>query len=153
MAIGQRKSSRYTLAARVLALVIAALVGTVVGGCGRSQELAKISGKVTFNDQPVTEGNVIFSDPVWGTYLVAPIRNDGTYAITATAEGGPYVDGVYKIAVTPPAVEAPMGVSKPAAALTSSYANIPRQYRKLETTPLKLEVKTNRVEYDVAMTP
>ncbi|OWK45425.1 hypothetical protein [Fimbriiglobus ruber] len=81
---------------RMLALAVL----LVAAGCGPSGPTpVPIQGQVTFGDQPVTNGTIIFT-PVDGTAGPSTGGNvtDGHY--TVPSEKGPYAGGTYRVEVT-----------------------------------------------------
>lgn len=129
----------------LLLLVLAALVPAFVG-CGQ-KEYGSVSGKVTVQGRPVTEGTLVFSDTGWGHYMTAPINPDGTYSIKATRTSGLLVDGIYTVTINPPILEAPMGLPK-APPKTKPFP-VPSKYQNLKTTDLKHEQKSASEAFDV----
>ncbi len=117
-----------------------------------------VSGRVTFKDQPVTEGQVVFFSvdtpdmPDMHVYQSARIQSDGTYSVRMS--GGPgLVTGKYEVAVMPPVVE-PAGSNAPGPHTPRDYPDIPPRYRSPKTSQLTLEVKEGKnPPYDINMTP
>src|SRR5437868_1895377 len=74
------------------ALLPALLSLVVFAGCPSSSgpPRYKISGKVTFQGQPVEEGNITFSEPTTGQVNEGPLGPGGTYATEIPA-------GSYKV--------------------------------------------------------
>ena len=129
-------------------LVLAALALT---GCGK-KEYGEVRGAVTFQGKPVTEGVVVCADAEWGTFLTARIQPDGSYVFPVTPQGGLPMKGVYEVAVTPPPVDAPVGIVK-TPPKPREYPNIPPRYRDPKTSGLKLELQQSRQQFDVKMSP
>lgn len=122
----------------------------LLSGCGKGREYGSVSGRVTCQGRPVSEGVIIFADEEWSNFMTAPIR-DGQYSVSATDRSGLYVDGQYQVAVLPPAAEAPMGQIKPAAQKT--YRDIPSKYRDWKTSGLKFDLTGKSGTFDVDMKP
>ncbi len=126
------------------------LLGLCLTGCGGPREiLGKVSGKVTFQGEPVSEGLVIFSNTDKGVYMTAKLGPDGSYAVKM-AEGSGLPLGTYQVSITPPLVEVPLGPMltppKPRA-----FPNIPPKYRRNETSGLTLTVEQGDNTFDVDM--
>lgn len=130
--------SSKTAAGLVVALAVLA------AGCGR--DTGNVTGKVSYNGQPVSEGQVIFSDPEYGTHVVAKLQSDGSYAAHCTDGPGLWV-GQYTVAVTPPVEEAPLGpaVARPR---PKEYPNIPAKFRDPKTSPWKISVEESNPPFD-----
>jgi hypothetical protein len=64
-------------------LVAAASVGVL--GCGK--RTATITGKVTYNNKPVTSGEVVFLAQDGHASVHAPIRPDGSFTVTNAPVG------------------------------------------------------------------
>lgn len=107
------------------------LLGIV--GCGPSG--TSVSGKVSFQGQPLMSGFVMFQ-PADGMLLQSPIAPDGMYRIVGAAPG------VVAIAVTGPAktVVGPDGVSADDPSSSGPQVFIPEKYGLLETAGLTYEV-------------
>jgi hypothetical protein len=102
-------------------------------GCGSSG--ASVSGKVTFQGEPLTSGFVMFQPPE-GMLLQSPIAPDGTYRIDGVVPGG------VAVAVTGPSRPAvgPDGVSADEPSSSGPQVFIPEKYGALETAGLTYEV-------------
>jgi hypothetical protein len=82
---------------RVLCRVILAItLLTVVQGCNSRQERASVSGKVTFDGQPLSNGQIVFEPMGAGRLGIAQIA-DGAY--TMPAQQGPS-PGKYLVRIT-----------------------------------------------------
>ncbi|MFO0953392.1 MAG: hypothetical protein U0835_20035 [Isosphaeraceae bacterium] len=84
-------------------LVAALVVG--VAGCGSSNglNLAKVSGKVTYQGAPLKNGTIIFEpDEAKGTtgpQAIGTITSDGSYILSSESAGDGAVVGHHKVAV------------------------------------------------------
>lgn len=128
--------------------VLIAFAGMVVAGCSHDEVRGKISGRVTFQGQPVSEGIVLFCNNEKGMHMTADLRPDGTYEVT-TAKGAGLPTGQYQVCVCPPLVNGTTGVGptpKP-----KLYPNIPLKYRDFQTSGLTLPVKDGVNPFDIAM--
>gem|GEM_PF-3610665 len=82
----------------LLAAVVACLL-TLSTGCGSGGATVHVSGKITFQDKPVTSGLINFL-PASGRPLGGGIQADGTYQYQLPP-------GEYKVRIdTPPAIPA-----------------------------------------------
>src|SRR5438876_932168 len=68
-------------------------------GCSRGPAVGEVSGKVTFERKPVTEGTITFINPTTGYAAEAGLQKDGSYVVV-TPEGG-LVVGDYLVMVNP----------------------------------------------------
>ena len=133
-------------------VLIGVLLGTVLMACKSGPPRGQVSGKVTFKGNPVTEGTVTFHNPKAGHAGEAKLGPGGSYVIT-TVEGG-LVVGDYGVMITPlthivdlePGKTPPVDVEKPA-------PDIPKKYRRQETSALKAQVKEGKNVFDFDMKP
>ena len=125
-------------------VLVAALVA-FSGGCGSGEPIARMSGRVTYQGEPVAEGLLVLSNPQLGVYITAPIVA-GAYDVKTAKQGVP--PGAYGVAITPPLVDHPVGPiterPKPAA-----YPNIPPRYRDEKTSGFTAQLQDgdNVVEF------
>jgi hypothetical protein len=77
-------AKRGSSAVRLCALLVAAASVGVLG-CGT--KTATITGKVTYNNKPVTSGEVIFLAQDGHASAHAPIRPDGSFTVTSAPVG------------------------------------------------------------------
>lgn len=90
----ERRSSR--IAPRHAALLFALTAIAIIGGCGKTSDRANVSGKVTFDGQPVATGQIVFEPQGAGRMGIAQIV-DGEYKMPA--EQGPTA-GDYVVKIT-----------------------------------------------------
>jgi hypothetical protein len=129
-----------------------------LAGCG--EQRAKVSGKVTFKDQPVPGGTVFFVSEDGLKNDRAEIKSDGTYS----SSNVPY--GKVKVAVQPVAKSlksmVPKGAKMPdmpeetGAAATYSkgdenYVDIPTALRNPETSNISLTVDQAEQTFDIPL--
>jgi hypothetical protein len=147
---------KYSKESRRLALTaIAFLILTGAFGCGRS--LGTVSGRVTFQDQPVTAGSVVLYCE--GQQIVrGPIAPDGTYTIPNVPRGEVRVtvvppvrlpDGFKKKYPTPPVIDGP---TLPDAGRAPKTTAIPARYCVPEESGLTLKVGRSATEFDIRLT-
>ena len=132
-------------------LFLVALVG--VAGCGKSGgPTGTVTGRVTHQDTPLTEGTISFSSagqfPVIASGVIQP---DGTYSLRFGNEPGIPV-GQYRVTVHPPAVQIDFAKPGPPAP-RKEYPQIPPPYRNPATSPLEAEISEGRQELDFELTP
>lgn len=105
---------------RSLVLFVGIVLALLLPGCGGSERLTPVSGKITFGNEPLSMGQVTFkpdaskgnkaADSAFGT-----VDTDGTYKLTYKGKPGA-PPGWYKVAVSPsgmPKEMPPMGQPMP----------------------------------------
>jgi hypothetical protein len=126
---------------------VAALVGAsvlLIAGCSFAEKPIDISGKVTFNNQPVTEGTVQFIEDRTGRGAQVDLGQDGGYQATLFA-------GEYKVVVAPPyIVDESSGMPNP---YYKKVKNIPLKYHSTETSGLTAAVSPDKTTHDFALAP
>lgn len=119
-------------------------------GCSSSEPAGRVSGKVTYQGAPVTEGVVIFSNSSTGVSAEATIDGDGGYTITTRTGGLP--PGEYKVTVAPPEIATPSdGGNSAPGTMPKEVDNIPQKYRDPATTPLTLNIQDGDNPLDISM--
>jgi hypothetical protein len=120
-------------------------------GCERPEPLGRIRGKVTFQDAPVTEGLIVFSNAKKGVFMTAALNKDGTYVVTSAAGKGLPL-GHYQVMITPPIDEPKLGPNFEPPPI-KPFPNIPARYRDVKTSDLALDVKEGDNVLDANMKP
>ena len=116
-------------------------------GSGDGKPSGSVSGRITFQGQPVTSGVVNLMSQKLGAGASAPLGDDGKYRLADSLELGDY-----KVMVTPPPPPPPRpedGPPKPPPAA----ANIPKKYRTEATTDLSATVKSGSNTFDFDLKP
>lgn len=132
---------------RQFSLFAGMAVMMIAGGCGSSDAwpTATVSGAVTFEGQPVTEGQIEFFSPERGVGASAVLDSSGGFTIEQ-----PVDVGSYKVMVKPPSMPAPkMGEPPPK---MKEYQSIPYRYRDEASTDLTAEVREdeeNKFTFDM----
>lgn len=82
--------------------VVPLLAVVLLVGCGNSgPPRAKVTGKVTYNDQPLETGTITFVPQTPGhPYGYADIRTDGTYTANTPDFGSGVAIGSYKVMIS-----------------------------------------------------
>ncbi|MDY3552129.1 hypothetical protein R5W24_001209 [Gemmata sp. JC717] len=70
-----------SVAARWAALVVLAVASVGALGCGSGSGLTKVSGKVTYNGEPVKEGRILFRNTGGDQKAYSGAIADGTYQL------------------------------------------------------------------------
>lgn len=123
----QRIFDRARLAWLVMAIVVA-------GGCGSGKPEGSVSGKVTYQGNPVATGSVNFLSTA-GVGAQAAISN-GTYSVN-----GPLATGEYSVYVA-----APLPTPQPPGAKPTPPPKfeVPPKFQDAKTSGLKVTVKTGK---------
>lgn len=112
----------------------------LLAGCGDGEpSRIPVTGTVTFDGEPVTEGTVTFFSRSTGVADGAPLNSEGRFEF---ADGLPA--GEYVVSVAPPPPEEVAGA--PSAAPPKEYPDIPQKYRSDVTTDLKATVEEGSSE-------
>jgi hypothetical protein len=133
---------------RAVCILICAGVAALAG-CGGSSETRDeftVTGKVTFQNQPVTEGTVQFEDAATGLGGSAEISPEGTYEATLAA-------GTYLVAILPPTEITPGTPDSPGGVTVKDVKNIPEKFRAFDTSSLSAIVSADKLEHSFDMTP
>ena len=134
-----------------LSVLVALALAPIVAGCGRGEVLGRITGKVTFQGEPVSEGIILFRNKPKAIYMTADLKPDGTYVVRrASGEGLP--PGDYEVMIQPPLEDAPMGPALEPPKI-KPYPNIPQKYRSYESSGLSVTVHEGENPFDVDMKP
>lgn len=142
---GQTHDPRIILWTAVLLLAASAT------GCEQPNVFGKVSGKVTFQGEPVTAGLVLLSNAEKGIHVTAKIDDDSTFEVT-TADGLGLPPGSYQVAVTPPRIEFPIDPTE-APAIIPEPPNIPPKYRNAATSELTLNIREGENSLNIDMQP
>ena len=130
------------------------VVGTasLVAGCGsRHGDLGMVSGRVTFQGEPVSQAVVVFSSAETGVHIQAEVDQDGRYEMHGIAAQG-MPPGTYHVAVEPPPVDLPVGPI-PKGFQMPKYPKIPAKYRSVDTSRLEYQIRSGDNQFDIVMQP
>jgi hypothetical protein len=133
-------------------LIIAAMVFTV--GCGSSEVVGRVAGRITVAGKPLDHGIVVFQNAQKNIGVVAPVGEDGKYHARTYKQDG-LSPGDYQVAIQPqeiangaPAMIAPPKLQKKHKSL------IPAKYQSISTSGLIATVKPgNNPPFDFDLTP
>jgi hypothetical protein len=142
-------ASSFVSRPRTATIALGCLLATL--GCNRGEPLGQVSGRVTYQGQPVTEGIVVFANPTLGVHRASKLGADGRYEVFTNGRPGLPL-GSYQVSVAPPVDELVIGpINTPPK--PREYANLPKKYRSPATSGLTLEVKSGENPFDVLMMP
>ncbi len=129
--------------------LIVLLEMVVVSGCQPGELQGELTGRVTLNGEPVSQGYVIFRNYAKGVHMMAEIGADGTYrASTANGYGLPL--GEYQVYVSPPVPDVPFGPAM-APPDRTQVAMFPKKYQQPETSELSITIREGDNRLDIAM--
>jgi len=124
------------LAGRLVVGCISAAAIVAFGGCGGGgNPVGTVAGTVTFQSQPVAEGQVSFRSEKTGKGNVAPLDSSGGFSLPEALDVGTYT--VFVTPPTPPPPDMDQAPQPP----PKEYSNIPEKYRSEVTSLLRAEVK------------
>jgi hypothetical protein len=128
--------------------VILGQVWITTTGCGSGDGPAryKITGKVTYQGQPVEEGQIAFEDPTAGQVNSSPLGAGGSYSTELPA-------GNFRVSVAPPQVEVKSGPDSPPDLVPKKVNNIPRKYWVQESSGLSAQVAKDKRSFDFDLKP
>ena len=102
-------------------------------GGGVEPPTGSVSGKVTYNGEPLTNGLVLFSNEQMGVGVSAELSSSGTYQVESLRTGE------YQVAIQPPTGPSPMEEAEGAKRETLNL-DIPDKYLDLQTSGLTASV-------------
>lgn len=144
MATNSVPSERWRVAAGVWLALVA------LPGC-ESPDPTTLHGRVAFQGSPVSDAMIVFSSGVTAAHVTARLGPEGEYAVR-TASGPGLPPGGYRVWVSPPLVDAPMGSTR-AAPAPPPRTDIPNKYRSAATTSLFAMLEEGDNQFDVNMLP
>lgn len=113
--------------------VLMVLMGLGLTGCGSSKPSGSVTGKVSMDGKPVTNGSVVFSSSTKGSAAEGKLDSAGAFNLTDSLPVGDYV-----VTVKPPPAGAPLGAP---AAPPPAKSDIPEKYRSEAKSDLKFTIK------------
>lgn len=146
----------FCMTSSTFVLVAVGMLFVQIAGCsgeGPDYETGQVSGTVTFDGKPVTEGSVTFHSEELGTGGTADLGSGGTFTVRG-AEGAGLRVGSYVVRISPPPQDFGDGdPNKPAPTIApKEFPNIPEKYRDSKTSGLKADVKAGPNEFKFEMT-
>ena len=142
------QTSRIRMKQQLLLICASVVAAVIICGCGTGDKNPryKVTGKVTYQGQPVGEGTVTFENPDAGQVNSSPLDSGGTYALDLPA-------GAYKVSVAPPLVETKGTSDSPPDLIPKKVNNIPKKYWIQETAGLSAEVAKDKRTADFDLKP
>jgi hypothetical protein len=130
-----------------LGLLLALLLLPLASGCGGSLE-SQVSGTVTLDGKPMSEGNVVFHPAESGTPAYGSIDAEGKYSVK-TGQGKGIIPGEY-IAVVKLTSEVEQSSGEVAEEKLPTLLS-PKVYAMKQTSPLRYTVKPGKQTIDLAL--
>lgn len=131
--------------------LVALLAATA--GCGSRLPLGEVTGRVTFNGEPVTKGTVIFQAS-YGPQAVGGLDEQGNYRLNMPTVGEGAIVGENVVSIMPPTDIAIIGMPEyPGAPPKVRFDNIPEKFRRPQTSGLTREVKPGSNVFDFELSP
>jgi hypothetical protein len=120
----------------------------VLAGCNMSGGPARytVTGKVTYQGEPVEEGEITFQDPAAGSVNSAKLAAGGNYSLELPA-------GDFRVSVAPPLVEIKSGADTPPDMVPKPVKNIPKKYWVMESSKLTAPVAKDKRTHDFELKP
>ena len=125
------------------------LLAPLVTGCGGNSGPAryKITGKVTYQGQPVEKGEITFEDPTAGQVNNATLGSGGSYSTELPA-------GDYRVSVAPLLVELKSTADTPPDMVPDpTVKNIPKRYWRQESSALSAPIAKDKRTFDFDLKP
>jgi len=112
-------------------------------GCDSGSKIPryKVTGKVTYQGQPVEEGTITFENPAAGEVNSSPLGSGGAYSLEVPA-------GDYKVSVSPPLVETKGTADSPPDMVPKKVNNIPKKYWVQESSGLSAQVAKDKRSFE-----
>lgn len=136
-------------------VLVAALLTIVSCGCGSdAPKTVPVTGKVTYNGQPVTSGTIMLVPQDSGYGATGQIQKDGTFELTSFKPGDGAAPGNYSVTVQ---VFPEMGAGAPAVGLPGAEFGegkkppIPMHYMDPATTTLRAIINDGETELDLKL--
>jgi len=132
-------------------------------GCGEDDEIGQryaVTGVVTYNGEPVPNGNVSFTtDAPGGRSGSADIKPGGSYSASTLTPGDGLLPGKYKVAVNSVEIDMKDVIGKPGGLYRTDLIkkapkkrNVPQKYSNPAKSGLTVEVKQEPVKFDIKLT-
>ncbi len=125
---------------------LTALICLFAVGCGGSGPVYyDVTGKVTYNDAPVKEGEISFENSDKG-YAATSTLNNGEYKVSLPAAS-------YKVVVRPVMEEVGGSPDSPPSLQYKKVDDIPKKYRETATSGLTAEVTPSVTSFSFGLAP
>ncbi|MCG8449443.1 MAG: hypothetical protein MI725_07680 [Pirellulales bacterium] len=126
-----------------------------LASCGtpsHEQEVARISGRITVEGQPLKHGRITFS-PATGRAATGVIQEDGSYQLSTYGKHDGAILGMHRIAITAHTNRDEVNASLESDRPVKLKSLIPKRYAAGGTSGLTFEVKSggsDNVDFDLS---
>lgn len=114
-------------------------------GCTAEPPRGTVTGIVSVNGTPLSEGTIYFENLAKGVALTGQIKSDGSFKL-ASHQGAGLLVGSYQVAISPEAMlmsgdEIPLAGKNPRKPNDIKKSTLPQKYYKTSTSELTVEIK------------
>lgn len=125
--------------------ILVAVVLLAGFGCTSEPPRGTVTGIVSVNGVPLSEGTIYFENLAKGVALTGQIKSDGSFKL-ASHQGAGLVVGSYQVAISPEAMlmsadEIPLAGKNPRKPNDVKKSPVPQKYYKTSTSELTAEIK------------
>ena len=124
------------------AAILTATVFCTCIGCGSSEPVGTVTGKVLFNNEPYSEASVVFMCLETGQAGLGEVQSDGTFTLAASLPVG-----TYKVYLEPSGIEAESEQPTPMA----MGGEVPAKYWNEASTDISIDIKEGENEVIVPL--
>ncbi len=135
---------------RLNAALATGLACALLAGCSRDMPMGRVSGRVTFEGNPVTEGQIVFQ-PEQGPAASGLLDAEGRYRLSTHAPGDGAVQGLHRVTIVPAEAGVQLQPGQPPAPPTAPKFNLPEKYLRPETSELTAEVAAGSNTFNFAL--
>ena len=118
----------------------------LLGGCGRSSDIAPFYGEVRYQGKPLEFGSVMLQPVDGGQSSNAIIQSDGTFRMEIRGVGEGATVGVNRVRITCYPAQRPGSVANADRELALGKSLIPSKYTSFGSSDLSVEVKPDQAE-------
>ncbi len=117
-----------------------------ISACASEEPRGTVTGKVSVNGVPLSEGTIYFENTSKGVALTGQIKADGSFTL-ASHQGAGLVVGTYQVAISPEAMlmsadEIPLVGKNPRKPNDVKKSPLPEKFYKTSTSKLTAEIKS-----------
>jgi len=129
------------------------VMGLFLVGCGGTSLDQEITGKITFEGEPVTEGMVSFFKASTGSAAQGTLGEGGVFTLVQAEHRLP--PGQYRVTINPLLnMEENIGSTKPGSAggvkiTERGGESIPKQYRRRDTSRLRADIPSESYDFNL----
>ena len=141
------------LRSRFSELVVGGLlvILATTSGCGAKSDAVPVTGKVSYNGEPLQGGMVMLTPEGGGTAATGDIQPDGTFKLTSFIKDDGAVPGIYKVTVQV-FPDAESGGGLPGMEFGNEKPPIPAKYGDPSQSDLKAVINEGENNLDLQLT-